>query len=311
MLEIPTLQRLADGTPFSGRYGDVYYAAAGGPAQAWHVFLAGNDLPARWQGRGRFVILETGFGLGLNFLATWQAWRADPQACRELCFISLEKHPFAAADLAAAQAAWPEFASLAGTLQAQWPPLQPGEHRVALEGLPAAQEEREAAGDGGKRGCTEMRGRAQMRGMSENAGEQVAHRTMRGRAQMRGMSEVSEVREALPPPEGHAAQNMPAMRRVELRLLFGDAAALLPALTLAPDEAVDAFFLDGFSPARNPDLWSPALCRALARLAKPGATLATWSVAGSVRRALSEAGFMVEKRPGFADKRQMLVGRFP
>ena len=279
MLEIPTLQRLADGTPFSVRYGDVYYAAAGGPAQARHVFLAGNDLPARWQGRERFVILETGFGLGLNFLATWQAWRADPRACRELCFISLEKHPFAAADLAAAHAAWPEFASLAGMLQAQWPPLQPGEHRVVLEGLPAAQGQ-EAAGDAGKREGTEMRG-------------------------------MPDVPEMSPSPEVQAAQNMPAVRRVELRLLFGDAAALLPALTLAPDEAVDAFFLDGFSPAKNPDLWSPALCRALARLAKPGATLATWSVAGSVRRALSEAGFMVEKRPGFADKRQMLVGRFP
>ena len=99
MLEIPTLQRLADGTPFSGHYGDVYYAAAGGPAQARHVFLAGNDLPARWQGRKRFVILETGFSLGLNFLATWQTWRADPRACRELCFISLEKHPFTAVNL--------------------------------------------------------------------------------------------------------------------------------------------------------------------------------------------------------------------
>ena len=75
MLEIPTLQRLADGTPFSGRYGDVYYTAADGPAQARHVFLAGNDLSARWQGRKRFVILETGFGLGLNFLAKIKSTR--------------------------------------------------------------------------------------------------------------------------------------------------------------------------------------------------------------------------------------------
>jgi tRNA 5-methylaminomethyl-2-thiouridine biosynthesis bifunctional protein len=74
--------------------------------------------------------------------------------------------------------------------------------------------------------------------------------------------------------------------------------------------SVDAFYLDGFSPAKNPDLWSPLICRNLARLTKPGATLATWSVAGSVRRALSEAGFVVEKRLGFADKRQMLVGRY-
>ena len=63
-----------DGTPVSAAYGDVYHSAHGGPAQARHVFLAGNDLPRRWQGRDRFVILETGFGLGLNFLATWHAW---------------------------------------------------------------------------------------------------------------------------------------------------------------------------------------------------------------------------------------------
>jgi tRNA 5-methylaminomethyl-2-thiouridine biosynthesis bifunctional protein len=74
------------------------------------------------------------------------------------------------------------------------------------------------------------------------------------------------------------------------------------------DEAVDALYLDGFSPAKNPDLWSPRVCRNLARLAKPDATLATWSVAGSVRQALGEAGFVVEKRPGFGKKRQMLTG---
>src|SRR3977135_938997 len=58
--------------------GDVHRSAAGGPAQARHVFLAGNRLPERWAGRERFVILETGFGFGLHFLATWQAWRRGP-----------------------------------------------------------------------------------------------------------------------------------------------------------------------------------------------------------------------------------------
>ena len=82
-------------------------------------------------------------------------------------------------------------------------------------------------------------------------------------------------------------------------------------MTATPESAVDAFYLDGFAPARNPALWSPELCRALARLTSPGATLATWSVAGGVRRALADAGFSVEKRPGFAGKRQMLVGRWP
>ena len=103
---IPARLALApDGTPVSELYGDVYHSAAGGHAQARHVFLAGNGLPARWQERDSFTILETGFGLGLNFLATWQAWRDDPQRCRTLRFISLEKHPFVAADLALAHAA--------------------------------------------------------------------------------------------------------------------------------------------------------------------------------------------------------------
>lgn len=220
-----------DGTPYSPTYGDVYHSAAGGHAQATHVFMSGNGLPARWRGRDRFVILETGFGLGTNFLATWLAWLDDPQRCPELHFISLEKHPFSASDLARAHKVWPEFAALSEELRRRWPvseSMAPGEHRLDLS-------------------------------------------------------------------EG----------RVILRLVFGDAVTMLRML----DAEVDAFYLDGFSPAKNPELWSPELCRSLYRLAAPGATIATWSVAGAVRRALSDAGFAVEKRPGFADKRQMLVGQ--
>lgn len=228
-LQPARLEFTPDGTPFSSAFGDVYHSAHGGPQQARHVFLGGNGLPQRWQGRGRFVILETGFGLGLNFLATWQAWRDDPQHCRRLHFVSFEKHPFTAADLAVAQRAWPEFAPLAAELQANWPPLTPGVHRLHLD---------------------------------------------------------------------HG--------RVILTLVFGDATTQLRAI----DASVDAFYLDGFSPARNPELWTVELCRALARLAAPGAALATWSVAGHVREALAAAEFDLEKRPGFAGKREMLVGRF-
>lgn len=230
-LELATLVLADDGTPYSPAYGDVYHSAAGGHLQAKHVFMGGNGLPERWRERRRFVVLETGFGLGTNFLATWLAWRNDPQRCAELHFISLEKHPFAAVDLARAHEVWPEFAELSAELIRHWPSgdaLRAGEHRLAL-----------------------------------------------------------------------------ADARVVLHLLFGDALACLPVL----DAEVDAFYLDGFSPAKNPDLWSPELCRSLHHLAAPGATLATWSVAGAVRRALSDAGFVVDKRTGFADKRQMLVGR--
>ena len=132
-LQPARLEFTPDGAPFSPAFGDVYHSTHGGPAQARHVFLGGNDLPARWRDRERFVILETGFGLGLNFLATWQTWRADARRCRRLHFVSIEKHPFAAPDLAVAQQAWPEFADLAATLRHHWPPLTPGIHRLHLD----------------------------------------------------------------------------------------------------------------------------------------------------------------------------------
>ncbi len=218
-----------DGIPYSAAFDDIYHTAHGGPGQARHVFLGGNDLPARWRGRERFVILETGFGLGLNFLAAWQAWRADPQCCRRLHFVSIEKHPFTAADLAIAQQAWPEFAELAAELQQRWPLLTPGTHRLHLDD-----------------------------------------------------------------------------NRIVLTLIFGDATTQLREV----DASVDAFFLDGFSPARNPELWSPYLCKALARLAAPGATLATWCLARPARDALAAAEFDLERRPGYAARREMLVGHF-
>ena len=122
-----------DGTPWSAAYDDVYHSAAGGPAQARHVFLAGTGLPMRWRGRARLVVLETGFGLGLNFLATWQAWRADPQRCTRLHYVSIEKHPFARADLEDLHRRHDEFAPLAAQLHAQWPLLVPGLHRLAFD----------------------------------------------------------------------------------------------------------------------------------------------------------------------------------
>jgi tRNA 5-methylaminomethyl-2-thiouridine biosynthesis bifunctional protein len=219
-----------NGIPVAPAYGDVYHSAAGGLEQARHVFIQGNELPTRWQGRESFAVLETGFGLGLNFLATWQAWRDDPRRCKRLHFVSVEKHPFSAADLARLHEAWPELAPLAAELRAQWPLLMPGLHRLHL-----------------------------------------------------------------------------ANDRVTLTLAFGDALELLPQLVAQ----ADAFYLDGFSPAKNPELWSDAVAAELRRLAAPGATLATWAVAGEVRRRLADACFALEKRPGFGGKREMLVGRLP
>ncbi|HUN67502.1 MAG TPA: bifunctional tRNA (5-methylaminomethyl-2-thiouridine)(34)-methyltransferase MnmD/FAD-dependent 5-carboxymethylaminomethyl-2-thiouridine(34) oxidoreductase MnmC [Burkholderiales bacterium] len=104
---------------------------------------------------------------------------------------------------------------------------------------------------------------------------------------------------------------VPGMHRIEfdsgsvvLTLLFGDIAEALPQLRLA----ANAIFLDGFAPAKNPGMWEPRVLRHLGRLAAPGATLATWSVAAPVRAALEGAGFRVEKRPGFGSKKEMLAG---
>ncbi|NDY89787.1 FAD-dependent 5-carboxymethylaminomethyl-2-thiouridine(34) oxidoreductase MnmC [Ideonella livida] len=121
------------GTPYAPDFGDVYHAKAGAFAQARQVFLGGNGLPARWAGRERFVIAETGFGLGNNFLATWQAWREDPQRPARLVFLSVEKHPLRAADLERAHAHSPAPA-LAHALQAQWPPLTHDLHTLTFDG---------------------------------------------------------------------------------------------------------------------------------------------------------------------------------
>ena len=78
-------------------------------------------------------MLETGFGLGNNFLATWDAWRQDPARCERLVFASVEKHPLCAEDLARAHAASP-LPELAAQLVERWPPLTPGLHALSFEG---------------------------------------------------------------------------------------------------------------------------------------------------------------------------------
>jgi tRNA 5-methylaminomethyl-2-thiouridine biosynthesis bifunctional protein len=223
---IPAKLDFRDETPYSAAYGDVYHSVDGGPAQARHVFLAGNELPARWSGRESFVVLETGFGAGLNFLATWRAWREDPRRPRRLHFVSVEKHPFAANDLRLLHERYPELRAEAAALHAAWPPLVSGAHRLDFDG-------------------------------------------------------------------------------VVLTLFFADV-AILRDLSLA----ADAIYLDGFSPAKNPEMWTHAVMRSISRLAAPGATAATWSVAAPVRQALEATGFAVQKRSGFGGKREMLVGRY-
>lgn len=227
---LPTARlRTSDGgTPMSAEYGDVYHSADGAVAQARHVFLGGNGLPERWRDRRRFTIVETGFGLGLNFLETWRALDEDPRAPQVLHFVSVEHRPLEREALASVLEGWPGHAHRAQELVRLWPLPLAGFHRFTF-----------------------------------------------------------------------------AERRLVLTLLFGEAAGMLGQL----EASADAVYLDGFSPARNPEAWSPAVCRELARLAADDCTIATWTVASSVRHALSEAGFELEKRAGFGSKREMLAGR--
>ncbi len=214
--------------PRSPDFDDLYHPRVGAAAQARHVFLQGNGLPGRWAARRCFTILETGFGLGNNFLATWDAWRHDPARCERLFFVSIERHPPTRDDLTRAHAASPWPALAAALLQA-WPPLVPNLHPIDFD-------------DG----------------------------------------------------------------RVQLLLALGDVATLLPALQLA----ADAFFLDGFSPARNPAMWQPRLIRALGRKAAPGATAATWSVARELHAGLTAAGFEEQRAGGIGGKREISVARW-
>ncbi|SAK87850.1 5-methylaminomethyl-2-thiouridine methyltransferase [Caballeronia ptereochthonis] len=223
-----------DGTPYSPRHDDIYHSAAGALAQAHHVFLNGNGLPERWRGKARFSVLETGFGMGINFLATWAAWRDDVQRAASIEFVSIEKHPFSADDLRRAHATIIDdetIVPLADALASAWPPLVPGVHRLEFD-----------------------------------AGA------------------------------------------VTLKVAFGDATDLLPRLSRSGMRA-DAIYLDGFAPAKNPDMWTPAIFASLADIASEDATFATYTSAGDVKRALLQNGFEYRKVTGFGGKRAMLVGR--
>lgn len=94
---------------------------------------------------------------------------------------------------------------------------------------------------------------------------------------------------------------------VRLEVIEGDARQTLPRWA----GQADAWFLDGFSPAKNPELWQPDLLAEVARHTAPGGSAATYSAAGAVRRALTEAGFAVERVPGFGRKRHMTRARMP
>ena len=240
-LESARLDWNDEGMPISVHFDDIYFSNNNGLDETRFVFLQHNGLPERWASHDRelFVIGETGFGTGLNFLASWQAfarWRNEApasQGARRLHFISFEKYPLTRADLAQALARWPELAEFSAELVANYPDALFGCHRLLLAG-----------------------------------------------------------------------------GTVVLDLWFGDIKETLPLVAdPAAEGIVDGWFLDGFAPSKNPDMWNEALFAGLARLARPHATLSTFTCAGFVRRGLIAAGFAMQKVKGHGCKRQMLAGQ--
>ena len=114
---------------------------------------------------------------------------------------------------------------------------------------------------------------------------------------------ADELRRALPPLWAGYHLVRLAGGRLTLHLHYTAAGAILPVL----DFRADAWFLDGFAPSRNPDMWSDDLLMHIGRLTAAGGTAASFTSAGAVRRGLEAAGFEVERRPGFARKREMIV----
>ncbi|NCU21352.1 FAD-dependent oxidoreductase, partial [Candidatus Falkowbacteria bacterium] len=98
-----------------------------------------------------------------------------------------------------------------------------------------------------------------------------------------------------------------ALRTIAVELILGDARSTLPAW----QGKADAWFLDGFSPAKNPEMWGEALMAEVGAHTAPGGTFATYTAAGFVRRGLAAAGFAVERVPGHAGKRHMSRGEKP
>lgn len=256
-----------EGQPLSREFGDIYFSRANGLHETRHVFLQHNHLAERWNKLAEdslainspertFVIGETGFGSGLNFLAAWQLWNEIAPDNAHLHFISVEKFPLTKDDLIKALALWPELADLSQELIAQYPVFfGPGFHRLIFNKC-------------------------------------VTHTK----------------------PADNALSNTP---RVSLTLIIDDAATgftqlLGSAHPLFHRECakVDAWFLDGFAPAKNPHMWSDTLFDVIGQLSHATTTAATFSAAGIVKQGLRRAGFAVKKVPGFGRKREMVSACF-
>jgi len=236
------------GVPRSSQFDDVYHSVHGAVAQSQHVFIQGNQLQQRWQeDQITGWILETGFGLGVNFFTTVCVWlnTASPNKT-PLKFISIERYLPSAADI-----------------KRVWVPL--------INSL-------------------------------ESEDQLVMQKVL------------DQLLSAWPSEPGEYTFNL-YESRVKLHLILGDVIVGLEEIeqthqACASDWKIDAIYLDGFNPAKNPQMWTPLVFQKIAKLCHVQTTLATWAVSRVVKDGLLQNGFVLSKRPGFLGKREMLTAAF-
>jgi len=216
--------------PFATAFEDRYFNSENGLQETHHVFIDGNHLTERWkQPRHQtFVIVELGFGSGLNCFATWQHFLETAPSNQVLQFVSIEAYPLSIENFKRSAAKWSQLREVSNQYMTHYPPLI--------------------------KGC---------------------HRRIFG--------------------------------RVIIDLWFEDALVALSQM----EGGVDAWFLDGFSPAKNPQMWDKKLFEEMARLSRQNATFGTFTAASQVRRDLFSVGFHVQKMIGFGKKREHLSGFYP
>lgn len=228
----PTLE-WQGGVPKAEAFDDFYFSSTDGIAESRYLFIEGNNLENRFTQKHKpnFCITELGFGTGLNFLLTWQAWLEHRHPDVQLHYVAIDAFPLRKADFARAAAHWPTLEPLATALMNEWPAATAGCHRLRW-------------------------------------------------------------------PD----------QALTLDLWWEDADTALKDLASRQRHWVNAWFFDGFAPAKNPEIWCDSIYHSAALLSRPDATLASFSAAGNVRRGLDAAGFSVTKRPGFGLKREAING---
>ena len=229
-----------NGIPIADHFDDVYFSNDSGINETQHVFIKGNDLHQRWTlwDKPHFIIAETGFGTGLNFLVVMHEFKQFRQAnphhpLKRLFFITTEKYPLPKADIQRALSTFTSLQAETEALIALYPIGLDGCHRLHFTAFDTT-----------------------------------------------------------------------------LDLWIGDVHQLLGQWHSPEEGLVDAWFLDGFAPSKNPDMWTNALFSQMARLSKNDTTFGTFTAAGIVKRGLANVGFVINKRAGFGRKRDMLTGYF-